>query len=366
MFEQVNLGVRNDHFGYGVTSQIRLEFLTEQSRKHTVVCKNIKLEMRKHVVDVFQEMPSVLARLYPSHAHDWAYVQIDPEYWIIRGPNVLLVGDQRAQNSRRSWGYDEGSVRVNRANVEVYGDVKSVAAISEALEEKFQDRSFTKITWYYKDGSGMDYRSLYVDQDNKLCDEYYPWFKQGVDSFVEDYLKSPATVLVMYGPPGTGKTSFLKHLICSRKMNAIVSYDEDILRDDRFFIDFLADDDHNLMIIEDADLLLSNRESEQNKIMSKFLNVSDGIVKVSGKKMVFTTNISKMSKVDPALLRKGRCYASVEFRPLNSREAAAAATAAGVEAQNWDSKNEWTLTEIFNRDIDTAEVQAPMGFGFRA
>jgi len=366
MFENVDFGIREDHFGHGLCSRARLNFLRAQTGAHMVVCRAVKLEMRRNIVDIFKSMESLLNKTFPEAHGSWKFVQVDPDYWMVQNEYMFIVGEQRSANSRRSWGYEEGGVRVNRANIEAYGSPDSVDQLMTAVEDAFQDRTFTKITWYYKDGNQVDYRSLYVDQDNRIQNSFYPWFTQGVDAFIDDYLNSTATVLLLYGPPGTGKTSFLKHLICSRRMNAIVSYDEDILRDDRFFIDFLADDEHNIMIIEDADLLLSNRESEQNKIMSKFLNVSDGIVKVASKKMVFTTNISQMSKVDPALLRKGRCYASVEFRAMTPSEASKAAESAGEPSQNWNSKERWTLSEVFNRDIETAEAPKPVGFGFRA
>lgn len=365
MFENVDFGIREDHFGHGLCSRMRLEFLSQQTGATMVVCRAVKLEMRRNIVDVFTGMQSLLNKTFPEAEGTWQFVQVDPDYWMIQNKYMFIIGEQRSANSRRSWGYDEGSVRVNRASIEAYGTPDSVDQLLKAVEDTFQDRTFTKITWYYKDGPSVDYRSLYVDQDNQIQNSFYPWFTQGVDTFIEDYLNSTGTVLLLYGPPGTGKTSFLKHLICSRRMNAIVSYDEDILRDDRFFIDFLADDEHNIMIIEDADLLLSNRESEQNKIMSKFLNVSDGIVKVASKKMVFTTNISQLNKVDPALLRKGRCYSAVEFRSMSPNEAALAAESAGEPQQNWKGKEHWTLSEVFNRDIATAEVKPTMGFGFR-
>jgi len=366
MFENVDFGIRQENFGYGMTSQMRLDFLKRQSPTDILVCYSIRLEMRRNIVDVFTGMESVLNKTFPASTGTWRFVQFDPDYWIIQNSSMFITGEQRSGFSRPSLAYDEGGVKVNRVTIQVYGAPDATSSLLAAIESTFQDRTFTKITWYYKDGSGVDYRSLYVDQDHPIENSYYPWFTQGVDYFINDYLKSSATVLLLYGPPGTGKTSFLKHLICSRKMDAIVSYDEDILQDDRFFIDFLADDENNLMIIEDADLLLSNRESEQNKIMSKFLNVSDGIVKVASKKMVFTTNISQIARVDPALLRKGRCYASVEFRSLTSSEAARAAESAGVPDQHWTSKERWTLSEVFNQDITTAEPQQVAGFGFRA
>ena len=103
-----------------------------------------------------------------------------------------------------------------------------------------------------------------------------------------------------------------------------------------------------MLIVEDADVLLTDRERDRNSIMSKFLNVSDGIVKMDSKKMIFTTNITQLNSVDDALLRKGRCYAAVEFRRLTVREARAAGEAAGLGNIDYSSKDDWSLAELFN------------------
>ena len=80
--------------------------------------------------------------------------------------------------------------------------------------------------------------------------------------------------------------------------------------------------------------------------------------------MVFTTNIAQLSKVDQALLRKGRCFAAVEFRKLSPKEARIASEAAGQVPQNWNSKKDWSLAEIFNADLEIVEDQKKPGFGF--
>jgi ATP-dependent 26S proteasome regulatory subunit len=42
--------------------------------------------------------------------------------------------------------------------------------------------------------------------------------------------------------------------------------------------------------------------------MSRFLNISDGLIKLPNKKLVFTTNVTNFENIDSALLRPGRCF----------------------------------------------------------
>jgi hypothetical protein len=211
----------------------------------------------------------------------------------------------------------------------LYGEQQQVVQLSQELQDRLRSKKLVKISWFYKTSRGNDSASMHVTGLNhQLHNEFYPWLPKGVDRFIEDYYASTANVLVVYGPPGTGKTSFLRHMLLSQNINAMVTYDERILKDDEFFINYLTDDEHNALIVEDADVFLAPREDGDNDMMSKFLNVSDGLIKIMNKKMIFTTNISQLSKIDAALLRPGRCFACVEFRELTSQEAGAAALAA--------------------------------------
>ena len=53
-------------------------------------------------------------------------------------------------------------------------------------------------------------------------------------------------------------------------------------------------------------------------MMSKLLNISDGVLSVlQGKKIVITTNIVKTNMIEPALLRNGRCFGVWQFNELS-------------------------------------------------
>lgn len=264
--------------------------------------------------------------------------------------------------------YDNG-YRYSRNNIvtfvlEIYGAEEQVTRLRENLQERLHGKKLVKISWYYKTGRGNDCASMHVTGlGQKLHNEFYPWFKQGVDQFVNDFYSSSASVLVLYGPPGTGKTSFLRHMLVSHNISAMVTYDDRILKDDEFFINYLTDEEHNALIVEDADVFLAPREDGDNEMMSKFLNVSDGLIKIINKKMIFTSNITQVSKIDAALLRPGRCFASVEFRELTSAEAEQAALAAGLPDRDWRAQNSWSLAQLFQNPQELPVQKFRMGFG---
>jgi hypothetical protein len=327
-----------------------------QFRLGELVVIRFKIDSRVAEIGMFQTVKSVVASVFGNVEANFISDRIA---YVVSPANFLVVFKNDA--------YDSGGSSANSINefvFDLYGLEHHVTQIKQDIEQRVGDQKLVKLTWYYKSNRGTDSASLHVTNDNReIHNQFYPWFETGVDSFIEQYMANSASILVLYGPPGTGKTSFLRYLLTSRNINAAVTYDERILREDSFFVQYLTDEEHNALIVEDADLLLSPREDGQNDMMSKFLNVSDGLVRIANKKLIFTTNITQLNKIDSALLRAGRCFAAVEFRELDSAEAKAAALAAGLPQQNWHSQSNWSLGQLFNPPSQAC-VQPKFRMGF--
>lgn len=205
-----------------------------------------------------------------------------------------------------------------------------------------------KLNWWYPSSSGdFDERDVDFNFDIDIQDSYYPFIDGGLRAYFNEYMTSQAPILLLMGEPGTGKTTFIRHLINEHNLETVVTYDEKVMEADYFYCQFLTDESKKLMVIEDADLLLRSREEGSNKTMNKLLNVSQGIIQLGAKKIVFSTNIENLNKVDPALVRPGRCFDVLEFRKLSFAEAQVASKAAGLP--DLEDNKEYALSEIFNR-----------------
>ena len=80
------------------------------------------------------------------------------------------------------------------------------------------------------------------------------------------------------------------------------------------FINF-AMQPNAMMVLEDIDVHLSSR-SDGNTFMYKLLGSSDGLIKNTNRKIVISTNLPNVKDIDDALVRDGRCFATVEFKKL--------------------------------------------------
>lgn len=337
-------------FTYTIATSVINKFW-QTATFNEIVCAECSIECNLKELVLYNQLKKMLGDRFGQVTGSF---MDDRNFYVIsEGKFLILVKNEN---------YRAGSVGISSFVFQFYGSEQDVVSLQEQVEEVLKTEKLIKISWYYKTNRGNDCAGLHVTGLNQtLRDEFYPWLPKGVDAFIQDYFASPAAVLVMYGPPGTGKTSFLRHLLLSQSINAMVTYDDRVLKDDAFFVNYLTDDEHNALIVEDADLFLAPREDGDNDMMSKFLNVSDGLIKITNKKMIFTTNINQVSKIDPALLRPGRCFGAVEFRELTSSEAAQAAAAAGLDDKDWLSQDRWSLAQIFTQTESTSG-RFKMGF----
>ena len=197
--------------------------------------------------------------------------------------------------------------------------------------------------------------------NQKMTDSLYPFIKEGVESYVDKFLNSPQPILILIGEPGGGKTSLIRYILTEMGKKAYVTFDENVMANDYVFGEFIDSVSSGAFVVEDADTLLRSRQ-DNNKLMAKFLNVSDGLISLGDKKLIFTTNLPSTKDIDPALMRPGRCFDVVNFRKLTVDEANKVCS--DFKLEKLTENKSYTLAEIFNREeVDKEEIES-RGFGF--
>lgn len=241
------------------------------------------------------------------------------------------------------------AMKPSKRSVEVliHSSLSVVTDIFNWLDATYAGAKIAQVNWWYKYRDSSTYTSIPLDEPFKVKDIAYPYIKGGAYNYFKEYLDSKCPLLFLSGPPGTGKTSFLRAMIWEFGLIASVSYDEDVLLRDEMFINFITGDP-TLLILEDSESVVTSRAQEKNSFMSRFLNVSDGLIKTKSKKIIFTTNFKDFSDIDEALTRPGRCFDFLEFRPLTWGESIEACTELDLNVPTINK--EYTIAELYNQE----------------
>ena len=217
-----------------------------------------------------------------------------------------------------------------------------------------------------------------VHKNTIIHDEFYPYIEGGIANMMRQFISAEENCMIWYGEPGTGKTSAIRAMIKELGILPVIAMKVSVFSHKNFLRDIFAysDETHRknalneklskvfaeagmpsclepdafakymnekwnlpysesfetrvpIIVIEDADILLSSRENG-NIRMNQLLNEVDGLGTSSSRKIIFTTNKTNLEDIDQALLRDGRCFAQINFRKLEPSEAIVARKVAGL------------------------------------
>lgn len=221
--------------------------------------------------------------------------------------------------------------------------------IINAILRKFNiEQKGLKAQWLVRSAAGISTRSVDIDINNEIHSEMYPFLQERnttLDDYYDAFKNSSPKILLLMGERGTGKTSFIRGLLKRHRWDAMISYDEKVLTDDSTLIKFL-ESSSDCFVIEDSDNLIYKRE-QGNNFVHKFLNLGDGLITKSGKKLILSTNITSTDEIDSALIRPGRCFDVLQFNKLTPDQARNLIETKGLNVPLPD--RDVTIAELFNQ-----------------
>jgi hypothetical protein len=225
---------------------------------------------------------------------------------------------------------------LTRLHVCIYSENYDDARISlREVVSLFQDLmskndTYCELSWLIDAGHEIEERYLREKIDDVLFKEAYPYID--IDKLIDEYLAGDEPILILTGPPGTGKTRLIRYILKKITLSktadnvnedsndnickALYTCSAKIIEQGKLFIDLLTEN-YDILVLEDIDDHLRPR-TDGNTTMYGMLSSSNGLVvsTIKSKKIVLSTNLPNIDKIDEALTRPGRCYSIVQTRKL--------------------------------------------------
>jgi hypothetical protein len=162
-------------------------------------------------------------------------------------------------------------------------------------------------------------------------------------------------LVLFHGLPGTGKTYYLRYLLNKlSKIDKKVLYFPptmvEIITEPSFF-NFITDwtlenGKRTILLIEDAEPLLTSRNTNRNLGITNLLNLTDGILNDILSIQIIATFNTDLSELDDALLRPERLIARKEFTNLNKNDCKLIAKKIGLDSNI--IKKDMSLAELYS------------------
>lgn len=244
-------------------------------------------------------------------------------------------------------------------DITLYGNLDNITQFENKIKDEYTCNPCS-IEWVY-DPKYLESIKVSAEGGNSPFDEMYPWLgDESLKDYYHRFMNSKSNILILIGVPGTGKTTFTRGLLQETRQSAMVTYSEEIIRQDEFFTNWYRSK-NTFLIMEDSDSMLLPR-TDGNSMMTKFLSLGDGLMSFPNKKMIFSTNLPNVSDIDSALTRPGRCFDIVKFAPLTQEQGRKLCDKLNIV---YPGGSGLTVSEIFNtqrNEVTNKKHSSTFGF----
>lgn len=232
------------------------------------------------------------------------------------------------------------TVRFTPQEVKLKGSSSVFDVLERAILESEQLSAKRVETWYAEAPGNwirthvrmLPVADIMSDADLELHYPYIPELPKILDDFVADRQK----LMILYGKHGCGKSTIVSQIMARNVQSKwlVIDSEKALTCDD--LIGTIRKEGYDWVVLEDAHALLETR-SDGNALLSTILNAIDGTGALDTKFIVTTSKLS-LSHVAPDILRPGRCFAALRFRPLSPAEATRCREAHGLPFVEFTSK----------------------------
>jgi SpoVK/Ycf46/Vps4 family AAA+-type ATPase len=306
----------------------------------------------KKAADYFIEKykHEILEKFFMKSSHrETKKLEINEYYFVLNNLIIVFSTDE-----------NQTYFLCSESNIEKTNEI-----ISELSQfKKKSTRTDRKISLLISTMRGIEIESLKITKPKlKIQDNYNEDFLEIHQTILKRLSKSnDKGIVLLHGKPGTGKTSYIRYLITILKKQVIfLPPNMAVAITDPNFLSVLIENPNSIFVIEDAENIVMDRNQNGASAVSTLLNLSDGLLSDCLNIQIICSFNTDISKIDSALLRKGRLIAKYEFKALEIAKAQQLSNKLGFK----NNINQPTiLTEVYNpKEQDFKESKKGIGFG---
>jgi len=237
--------------------------------------------------------------------------------------------------------------------------IRDIIALCKSIPPKVKEGDTSVSLVITNREGGLSIKSIILKDNDFSLHNYNKDFEETHNYIQKSLAKDRTGVYLFHGDPGTGKTNYIKYLAktCSKKF-IIVSSTLTHQLDSPNFLTLLLENQNCILVIEDAEKIICSREKDSYSPITSLLNLSDGFIGQAINLQIICTFNTHLSKVDSALLRKGRLIREYEFKKLDID---CAQNLLDIQEKSYKAEKAMSLAEIYNIDELECTLQKQKG-----
>jgi hypothetical protein len=249
------------------------------------------------------------------------------------------------------------------SNLMIYFDSDALYFVDE-LSEKIRKITYQpklSKTFFVISSSSMGYDlqpASIKEFDIQLDLNYGESFIEKYADIVDKLKNNKHGLFLFHGDPGCGKTMLLRKLVSELSDDKTIIYVPSYFMFDIAnpeLISFISKFKNSVLLLEDAESILTSTDGERNQAVSNILNISDGLLNDNMDMQIIATFNTSRKVIDSALLRKGRLMVDYKFKKLNAEQSTKLSKHIGLNKTYTEPK---TLAEIYEEKVSKQLIES--------